>query len=213
MTMFKLFFLVLSVLLLLTTSDGFLVSVADEQDIEVVSNPHSPDTCVAGAFLDALLEPYHLIVKPMLTQMDTFQELSYAKVLTVPVPIYTMKQPARLSAAQLQFQLVLVKDVSAGTLNLIYEVPVPMEQAKDSWFPGYYWTPIIMGCSKDQGYNHVGWKFTKLEQNNSENDIHHDMLPHFYALMVKVDNKEKTEGLRVGGFKAPGWMVGGAIFS
>lgn len=202
-------FLVLVLLSLVTSSsNGFLVSVADDQEFDVIANPHAETVCSGGALLDALLEPYQLIIKPMVTQADTFQELSYAKVLTVPVPVYTMKQPERLSAAQLNFQLVLVKGLSAGTANLIQEVPVPMEHAVDSWFPGYYWTPLIMACGGNDNFQHVGWKFTAIDnQDTTTNHNNNNLLPHFYALMVQMNHKEKTQGLRIGGFRAPGWMV------
>jgi hypothetical protein len=207
--MFKLpAFLVLVLLSLVTSSsNGFLVSVADEQEIDVIANPHSENVCSGGALLDRLLEPYQLIVAPMVTQADTFQELSYAKVLTVPVPVYTMKQPERISQAQLQFQLVLVKALSAGMSNLVREVPVPMEQAVDSWFPGYYWTPLIMACGGHDNYNyqHVGWKFTAID--NEDITTNNNRLTQFYALMVQTNQKEKTQGLRIGGFRAPGWMM------
>ena len=190
-----------------TSSNGFLVSVPDDQEIEVISNPNLPNVCSGGgALLDRLLEPYQLIVKPMVTQADTFQDLSYAKVLTVPVPVYTMQQPARLSARQLQFQLVLVKALSPVTTHAIKEVPVPMKEAMDSWFPGYFWTPLIMSCNGDDKWQHIGWKFTAMESNNNNQEF-----PHFYALMVQMDSKEKTQGLRIGGFKAPGWMVGAVL--
>jgi hypothetical protein len=209
-------FLVFVLLSLVTSSsNGFLVSVADDQEIEIVANPHSEDNvCSGSALLDRLLEPYQLIIKPVMTQADTFQELSYAKVLTVPVPVYTMKQPERLSVRQLEFQLVLVKGLAAGTANLLQEVPVPMEQAVDSWFPGYYWTPIIMACGgNDNNFQHVGWKFTVIDKedtttsNSNNNNNNNTLLPHFYALMVQMNRKEKTQGLRIGGFRAPGWMV------
>jgi hypothetical protein len=167
-----------------------------ERDIEVIPNPHG-QACSSRS-LDGLLEPYHLITKPITTQADTFQELVYRKVMSVPIPIYRMKQPERLSGAQLEFQLVLVKDLARAGKALIHETPVEREQAMDSWFPGYYWTPLVMACS-EAGWQHVGWKFTAVQGSQT--------LQHFYALMVHMDEEESTQGIRIGGFKAPGWMV------
>ena len=206
MTSLPIFLVLVLLLSLATPSNGFLVSVADDQEIEAIANPSLPDVCSGNALLDRLLDPFQLITKPMMTQADTFQELSYAKVLTVPVPVYTMQQSARISESQLQFQLVLVKALSPMATRAVKEVPVPMERAVDSWFPGYYWTPLIMACGGDDNWQHVGWKFTALENN----DVNH-AFSHFYALMVHMDPKETTQSVRIGGFRAPGWMVGAVL--
>jgi len=116
--------------------EAFVLNVADDQEIEVTSNPHDTGASCSrggGVFLDKVLEPYQLVVTPMVTQADTFMELKYAKVLTVPVPVYRMKQPSRLSAKELEFQMVLVKELSAAGSQVVKEVPWPMEKAKDSW--------------------------------------------------------------------------------
>lgn len=192
----KIFFAVL-LLLVLPFATSFLS--LEEIEIEVIPNPHG-QAC-ASRRLDGLLEPYHLITKPLPTQEDTFRELVYRKVLTVPIPVYRFKQPARLSASQLEFQIVLVKDLSHAAHTVIHESPVEVERAMDSWFLGYYWTPIVMSCG-DEDWQHVGWKFTALQGNDA-------LLPQqFYALMVNLEEKdESTQGIRIGGFKAPGWMV------
>lgn len=134
----------------------------------------------------------------MATQPDTFQELDFRKVLTVPISVYRMKQPACLSEAQLEFQLVFVKDLAKAGKASIHEAPVEKERAMDSWFSGYYWTPLVMTCTAG-AWQHVGWKFTALNEGEG--------LQQFYALMVSIDEEEKTEGVQIGGFKAPGWMV------
>ena len=70
----------------------------DEKDFEVVTNPHvqdQPPVCFANTNLDAFLEPYYLLTKPIATQPDTFQDIEYAKVMGVPIPTYRMKQPGR----------------------------------------------------------------------------------------------------------------------
>jgi hypothetical protein len=200
-TMFK-YPLVLVFFLLASFSDAFMVSVAEEQELEVISNPHSQPATGCGARVDTLLQPNQLILHPMVTQADTFQELIYAKVLTVPVPVYSMKQPARLSAAELPFHLVLVQELGSRPSHPIQTVPVPMEQARDSWFPGYFWAPLVMQCGENH-WQHVGWKFTSLSEDSRYS--------HFYALMVQLDTKQTTQALRIGGFQAPGWMVAAVL--
>eukprot|EP00545_Synedropsis_sp_CCMP1620_P009858 CAMPEP_0119013140 /NCGR_PEP_ID=MMETSP1176-20130426/7998_1 /TAXON_ID=265551 /ORGANISM="Synedropsis recta cf, Strain CCMP1620" /LENGTH=190 /DNA_ID=CAMNT_0006966195 /DNA_START=56 /DNA_END=625 /DNA_ORIENTATION=- len=185
-------FLVLFLVLLPCSNSLFSLK---EKEIEVIPNPHGGSAC-ASRNLDGLLEPYHLIIKPLTTQPDTFQELEFRKIMSVPVPVYRMKQPARLSEAQLEFQLVLVKDLAKAGRAAIHETPVEKERAMDSWFPGYYWTPLVMACAEG-AWQHVGWKFTAVNESQG--------LPHFYALMVTIDEEETTEGIRIGGFKAPGW--------
>ena len=118
----------------------------------------------------------------MTTQVDTFQEITYAKVLSVSVPIYRMKQPHRLSSAEYGFSLVLVRDL-ATHVNVL-ETPVKREQALDSWFVGYMWAPIVYRCSNNSDL-HIGWKFT----NDSGNEF-------FYALIIDMNKRQKT-----------GWMV------
>lgn len=187
------------VLLLLPFSSA--LRALDEKEIEVIPNPHGHDNACTSRRLDSLLEPYQLLTKPLATQDDTFRELVYRKVYTVPIPVYRMKQPLRLSASQLEFQLVLVKDLSRDAKGTIHETPVERERAVDSWFPGYYWTPLVMACgAANEGWQHVGWKFTALQENQG--------LPQFYALMVNIgEEEESTQGILVGGLKAPGWIV------
>jgi hypothetical protein len=196
------FLMLLCLLGLAPYSEGFFLTVTNDQEIEVISNPHASKVIGCQASLDSFLEPYHLILQPMVTQADTFQELKHAKVMSIPVPIYRVKQPARLSEQQLEFQLVLVKELTTKAQAIVKEVQVPMDKAKDSWFPGYYWSPLIVQCGEG-GWQHVGWKFTALDENQG--------MPHFYALMVQIDENKEAEGLRIGGFKAPGWMIGAIL--
>ena len=107
-------------------SSILLRSDPNEKEFEIIPNPHYRPSfpsrekqnidptidsvsaiCIEGSSLDSFLEPYYLIRQPMVTQEDTFQEMVYAKVLGVPVPTYVMKQPERLSQAQLGFQMIL----------------------------------------------------------------------------------------------------------
>jgi hypothetical protein len=192
MTMLSLRFL-LSFLLLAQTR-AFLPSL-EEKEIEVIPNPHVVDqemTCSAS--LQYLLQPHFLLTKPKMTQEDTFQEITFAKVLTVPVPIYRMKQPHRLSAKELGFSLVLVRDL-ATQVN-VYETPVEPERALDSWFVGFMWTPIVYKCSNS--VLHIGWKFTSV--NGNERDS-------FYALLVNINERQKTNMIQIGSLQAPGWMA------
>lgn len=189
---------------LLQQSKAYVQSRSEEQEFEVIPNPHDISSFSnegASLNLDHLLEPYYLITQPLVTQEDTFQELTYAKVLTVPVPIYRMKQPARLSSAELEFQLVLVKELSAAGRVHIQPIAVDITKAQDSWFPGYYWNPLTMLCQETNTWKHVGWRFTALDASTSD-------LSHFYALLVQMEHSEKEGlGVRIGGFRVPVWMA------
>lgn len=178
-------------------TEGIFTFVTNDNEIEVIPNPygHSKSSACASIALQELLQPNQLIITPMQAQPDTLQEVTYLKVFTVPIPIYSMKQPIRISEAELKFHLVLVKSILPSAENLIHEHPVPMVKAMDSWFPGYYWTPIMMSCGKGDSFEHVGWKFTSVDGNAET--------PHFYALMVQTENKEKAPGLRIAGFALP----------
>jgi hypothetical protein len=177
--------LVISVLLLAPTRA--LLRSLEEKEIDVVPNPHddaNQEVVSCSASLQLLMQPHYLMTKPMTTQVDTFQEITYAKVLSVPVPIYRMKQPSRLSSAEYGFSLVLVRDL-ATHMN-VYETPVERERAVDSWFVGFMWTPIFYRCSNNSDL-HIGWKFASDSDNGNE---------FFYALLVDINKRQKT-----------GWMV------
>ena len=183
------------------TANGLIVS-SEEKEFEVIPNPHDDSSNSCASNLDGIFEPYYLLTKPIPTQPDTFQELGHTKIFSVSVPVYRMKQPARISERQLEFQLILVSELSASGKSTIQPVEVDMEVAKDSWFPGYYWSPLVMHCPENMNkYQHVGWKFTALNPEAADR-------PHFYALMVHIEEKEKQAiEIRIGGFRAPGWMA------
>ena len=184
---------VLAVILLAPTCA--LLRSLEEKEIDVIPNPHDDANqeevmTSCSASLQSLMQPHYLITKPiMTTQVDTFQEITYAKVLSVSVPIYRMKQPRRLSSAEYGFSLVLVRDL-ATHVN-VHETPVKREQALDSWFVGYMWAPIVYRCSNNSDL-HVGWKFTRSGDVNNDNDGNE----FFYALLVDINKRQKT-----------GWMV------
>jgi hypothetical protein len=210
-------------LLSIKTSYSLIARRADDKEFDVVTNPHdqrchgnenagnsagAPPCCQAFRNLDSFLEPYYLITHPIPTQLDTFQKISHVKIMSVPVPTYHMKQPPRISAAELQFQLILVKDMSAEGKSRIHTVEVEMDKAKDSWFPGYYWNPLVIH-EEDIGYQHVGWKFTSIsERDDPYQLLGNAALSHFYALMIQTkDVREQEVVTRLSGFKAPGWMA------
>ena len=187
--------LVLAVILLAPTCA--LLRSLEEKEIDVIPNPHDDANqeevmTSCSASLQSLMQPHYLITKPiMTTQVDTFQEITYAKVLSVSVPIYRMKQPRRLSSAEYGFSLILVRDLA--THANVHETHVDRERALDSWFVGYRWAPIIYGCSKNNSDNlHVGWKFTRRSDVNNDNNGNE----FFYALLVDINKRQKT-----------GWMV------
>jgi hypothetical protein len=170
--------------------------------------------------LDSFLEPYFLITQVIPTQADTFQKLSFVQIMSVPVPTYHMKQPARLSQLELEYQLILTKELSMNGQKSIQVVPVDdPQQANDSWFPGFFWSPLVMRQIDSSGHNyyyqHVGWKFTKKTTRSgdetsllSSSSFSTTTLPYFYALMIEPKNpKEQEVVTRLSGFKAPGWMA------
>ena len=220
----------LSFLLLLCTiavaqSLAFFQPSLEEQEIEVTTNPHDKsasndnhDLNSSLSVVQDLLSPHLLLRHILPTQPDTFVRIRHAKVLTQPVPVYTMQQPARLNAEQLQFDMVLVRDLASH--QHVRQVAVANVQAsRDSWFPGYAWNPIIVaipqqeeGNKQEEGaptcqdgirYQHVGWKFTAVtaaEAGDEKNDV-------FYALLVNVDERRVRDPIYVGGFTAAQWMV------
>ena len=189
--------------------DGKDGTEGDDQDFSAAATGSSGDAnihTICKPHLETLIDPRHLIVQTMQVQADTFLEMTEAKVFSVPIPVYRMKQPSRLSEAELEFQMVLVKDLNKYGTGIVTSVPVEMEKAADSWFPGYFWSPLVMQCGPDSDVSqHVGWKFERLARNATLT------LPHFYAVLVEVTKKERTNtvaaGVYVGGFQAPGWMA------
>ena len=176
-------------------SSAFLPSL-EEKEIEVISNPHDRDQETScSASLQLLLQPHLLLLKPKIPQPDTFQDITFAKVLTVPVPVYRMKQSYRISVDELEFSIVLVRDL-ATHVN-IYETPVDPNRARDSWFVGTMWTPIVYKCSNS--IQHVGWKFTSVNGTDN-NDL-------FYALVVNINKRETNNVIQIGTLQAPGWMA------
>lgn len=193
MTVLRLLFLVLCTTLLAPSSAYFYTPSLEEQEIQVTTNPHCNKEETAACSVDHLLSPHLLIPYTLPTQQDTFLTIRHAKVFTQPVPVYTMKQPARLNPGQLQFDIVLVRDLA--TRKHVYEVPVDPKASMDSWFPGYFWTPIAHHCADGGSYQHVGWKFARDDGDT------------FYALLVNVDERRQQDPIHVGGFKAAAWMM------
>jgi hypothetical protein len=193
------FFLVLCTILPFPSSAYIYSPSLEEQEIEVTTNPHifqdergAPPLCSLD--VQHLLSPHLLMTHLVPTQQDTFLNIRHAKVFTQPVPVYTMKQPARLNPAELKFDLVLVRDLM--THDGVMEIPVDLQASMDSWFPEHHWTPIVHKCtSSDAPYQHVGWKFAR------------DSGETFYALLVQVDERRQHDPILVRGFKAAAWMM------
>ena len=136
----------------------------EDADFEVISNPHvcrfsnDQESCTissSSSLATLLLEPYYLMRNVVETQADTFQDVEFRKLWGVPIPIYHMKQPKRLSTAELDFQLILVKDLPKAGHALIHQVPVEAQKARDSWFPGYEWNPIVADVPGAVSYTHL----------------------------------------------------------
>ena len=140
MTTLCLFFLVLCTLLPSPLSAYIYSPSLEEQEIEVTTNPHifqdevkgTPPLCLS---VQHLLSPHLLMTHTLPTQQDTILNIRHAKVFTQPVPVYTMKQPARLNPSELKFDFVVVHDLM--TKDGVVEIPVDPQASMDSWFPGF----------------------------------------------------------------------------
>lgn len=210
---------ILVIALLARAAHSHVLSATEESEVRVISNPHevcdgSKEGAACSSLFGAaascdpalLLSPHRILRTPMATQTDTLVKISYKKVLSVPVPVYHFRQPARLSPRALPFRLVLVSDIdSAAARDALRAVPVDPAAAADSWFPGYAWAPVVYaGCD---GPVHVGWKFSNQGG-------------FFYALIVDAKDDAKDSVLSgVGalgeaiaesftiGMRAPAWMI------
>jgi hypothetical protein len=122
------------------------------------------------------------------TQQDTLKGIEYASIplagakKIATVPVYQFQQPERISRATLPFQLVLVEQLSHSHA---IQPAASATMARDSWFVGYSWSIVLIcQCTITQDYQHVGWKFTR---NLEEDTDHDDSLPlSFYALIVRT---------------------------
>lgn len=188
------------------------------------------DRITAVPTLNTLTEPEYVITEPLSElQLDTFQDLTYTTILGIPsVPTYKMIQPKRITVYNpLEFHLVLVRDFSPRSRTHIQIDDVEhIEAAQDSWFPGYYWQPLYIRCTRRRRRNstetreernqrkHIGWKFIKFsKQQKSDNNKNISAsstaslvlsssssssdLPFFYALKIKVDVTITTKVVRV----------------
>ena len=92
-------------------------------------------------------------------QGDTFVAIKVRKHAGVPVPVFSFRQPSRLSHLMLPFDLALVSGIDPTG---IVEVPAPSDQAADSWFPDYAWDHWIVCQGTDAAApQHLGWRFTR----------------------------------------------------
>jgi hypothetical protein len=202
-----------------------------ETEVEITANPHddhnstlssasslssswghcSSTNCVSN--LQNLLDPANIFMHVLKTQTDTLKEIemitlsksssSDSDIRTIP--IYTFQQPNRISTRQLPFQLLLVTELTAphGITT------VDQKTASDSWFPGYYWSVVVVCDCASFTFQHVGWKFTSslaTTTTTTTSVAGQDYEESFYALIVHLDKKE-TQQVRVFGMQAPGWML------
>ena len=118
-----------------------------------------------------------IIVQPLSTQADTLIRIESADVHGMPVPIYSFKQPSRLSHHELPFKVLPVTRVPG--VEHVVALRVPEENARDSWFVGYRWDVLVsLECDKPV---HVGWKYSSISEDSS--DV-------FYALIVKTNDDD-----------------------
>jgi hypothetical protein len=191
----------------------------DQEDIQVTVNTFNEtikrsskqqctSPCVSN--LQSILKPEKLISTLYKTQKDTLQGIRMVSMSGgVDVPLYQFKQPRQLSNQEIPFQLVLLSEMddTPHQINVVLDMAV----ASDSWFPGYFWSVVVICDCSALEYRHVGWKFTSLTDPSSTSSSSSDS---FYALTVHsintVTKKEvatAAEAVRVFGMAAPGWML------
>jgi hypothetical protein len=220
--------LAITCLLLLFISPSSNALLFDgETEVEITANPHDHNSTLSSASssssssswghcsstncvsnLQNLLDPAKIVMHVLKTQKDTLKEIemvtlsksssssssSSSNIRTIP--IYTFQQPDRISTRQLPFQLLLVTELTITAPHGI--TTVDQKTASDSWFPGYYWSVVVVCDCASFTFQHVGWKFTSEQDSYEESS--------FYALIVHLDKKE-TQQVRVFGMQAPGWML------
>ena len=145
---------------------ALLLLLAPAAALEVVlvaeGNPHDA-TADTGCCPAQALPPETLLPEaPFLTkQQDTFVRARPLRHAGRSVPVFTFRQPERLSHRMLPFDLALVTDVDPTG---IVEVAAPAESASDSWFPDYAWSHFVvcsMGDAPLHTAKHLGWRFTR----------------------------------------------------
>ena len=136
-----------------------------------IANPHQSGAAVACA--PPAVDRESIMVAPLATQTDTLLRIEVVEVNGLDVPIYSFKQPARLSTLELPFKVLPVARINAAN---IVALRVDEQHALDSWFPGYKWDVLVdVSCN-----SHVGWRFSPVDGTGDA----------FFALIVKTKDED-----------------------
>ena len=141
-------------------------------------------------------------------QADTFDAVQMRTHLGHPVPVFSFRQPERLSHAKLPFSLALSADVDPTGL---VEIAAEPSEAADSWFPDYSWSHYVL-CEQAEGRSqHLGWRFDRKPHAATAGP------PSFVALIVRSDADKAREGAGAAaereaealmvGIEAPAWLA------
>jgi hypothetical protein len=131
------------------------------EELYADGNPHREELASTCCPAQALPPDHLLVDAPFLArQLDTFVAMKIRRHLGQPVPVFSFRQPSRLSHLALPFDLALVDDQMDP--RGIVEVPSSPAVAADSWFPDYAWSHYIV-CTASSGIPpvHLGWRFTR----------------------------------------------------
>eukprot|EP00538_Stauroneis_constricta_P000080 CAMPEP_0119545466 /NCGR_PEP_ID=MMETSP1352-20130426/215_1 /TAXON_ID=265584 /ORGANISM="Stauroneis constricta, Strain CCMP1120" /LENGTH=230 /DNA_ID=CAMNT_0007590013 /DNA_START=501 /DNA_END=1193 /DNA_ORIENTATION=+ len=183
-------------------ADAREVEIKVTGDLHTESNPNksrgscnASESCVSN--LQELFDPEMAMTQIKSTQHDTIDGIVHADLGDHRIPLYRFRQPQRISEEQLPFQLALV-----NTIRQPHRISHAASHriARDSWFPGYYWSMTLICHCKNHTYHQVGWKFTSNEVGDDDS---------FYALIVAApDSSKRTPtAFNILSQQAPGWML------
>lgn len=170
-----------------------------EEALSVEGNPHTPSGAAAATCCPAqALPPSSLLPMPqtLRTQHDTFVKLRTIQHESYEVPVFSFRQPSRLSHLMLPFDLVLVDDIDRTNIVLL---PSEAAAAEDSWFPDYAWREFVVcvgaegGGAGGEGAEsalHLGWRFTRKAPGNGPAS--------FIALIVRSEARQAVEPAAAG---------------
>jgi hypothetical protein len=222
MKLFVLFILFVDSIILTTVLGLKYRPLQDQEDIQVTVNTfnetikrNSKQQCTSPCVsnLQSIVKPEKLISTLYKTQKDTLQGIRMVSINGggVDVPLYQFKQPRRISDQELPFQLLLVSEMddTPHQINVVHDMAV----ASDSWFPGYFWSVVVICDCSALEYRHVGWKFTSLtdpsssSSSSSSSDSFYALTVHSINTVTKKEVATSAEAVRVFGMAAPGWML------
>ena len=149
-------------------------------------NPHDAQPA-AGCCPAQALPPSTLLLEAaaLSRQADTFVRVRTRKHGGASVPVFTFRQPARLSKRELPFDLALVSEIDPSGIT---EVPAPAAEAADSWFTDYAWSHFVVCTGEGTGApKHLGWRFSRKASAGAAGPAS------FVALIVRAEQNEAAD--------------------